>query len=251
LVASLILLAVSSPASLADDFRIQTNVYASGAKKPVSEYTTIFRDGRVYDFCENPREVVIFDAAAGRFVLVNPGEKRRAEITLDQLDTILAALRRKLAAGEHPYSAFLAEPKFRQESGGKPNDVAFLAPWVNYHIRFAPAATDAVAEQYSTFSTNCTRLNALRRPALLPRLNVNAWLNERKLIPQTVRLTAFKSETVAGGSPTVEAEFRSEHVLARGLRDEDLRRVSQAEIWQAECHSVSLASYWGAAESGK
>jgi hypothetical protein len=245
------LLVAAQQASLADDFRIHTKVYASGGKEPASEHTALFRDGWVYDFCENPLEVVIFDAAGGRFVLLDPRAKRRAEISLEQLDTVLTALRGKLAASSDGFAAFLADPKLRQESVGKPNEVAFIAPWLNYQVRYAPAPSDAVAAEYAAFSTHCTRLNALRGPALLPRLAVNDWLNERKLIPQKVRLTTFKSESVADGSRDVEAEFHSEHVLVSGLREEDTRRLTQLEKWQAAFHSVSLAAYWSLAEPGK
>jgi hypothetical protein len=234
----------------ADDFRIQTKVFAESAKKPISQHTTIFRGGWVYDFSEDSGEVVVFDTVGRRFVLLDPQERQRAEISLDQLDVILSTLRRKLSASDDEFTAFLSNSGFERVAGDKAGQVRFVAPWVRYDVQAAAAPNETTAAEYAAFSTNCTRLNALRQPSLLARLAVNDWLSQRKLIPASVRLVTFKKGTTAD-SPVVDAEFRSEHVLTPGLSEDDVNRLGKLEQWQTEFRPVSLAAYWHLAESGK
>ncbi len=229
----------------ADDFRMHTKVFAGAAKEPVSENTTIFHEGLVYDFIEKPSEVLLFDAAGGRFVLLDPQRQRAAEITLAELDALLPELKQKLAARDD-FAAFLANPQLRVEAGEAAGDTHFVAPWMRYQVRAAPAPSDAVAGGYAAFSAHSTRLAALRRAPLLARVVVNDWLNERKLIPESVRLTMYAKDRA--GKMLPEAEFRSEHAIKAELADDDLARVAQAARWRAEFRRVGLTTYWTAGE---
>src|SRR5262245_19022263 len=87
---------LATPARAAE-FRIHTKVYANGGKTPAGENITIFRDGLVYDFCQDPAEAVVFDPAGGRFVLLEPRRQQMAEIGLERIDTLLPALQQRLA----------------------------------------------------------------------------------------------------------------------------------------------------------
>ncbi len=142
----------------ASNFRIHTKVFAGTEKEPVSENTTIFHDGLVYDFIEKPSEVLVFDPAAGQFVLLDPQRRQWAEITLAQLDVLLPELKQKLAAREDDFAAFLARPQFRPEAGAADGEIDFLAPWMRYQVRASPAPSEAVASQYAAFSSHSTRL---------------------------------------------------------------------------------------------
>src|SRR6476659_8660970 len=87
----LILGAISSAAALADDFRIQTDVYAGDSKIPVSQNTTLFRAGYVYDYLTHPQRdntvvrVAVFDQQHGRFIVLDPARKVKAEVKTDDV----------------------------------------------------------------------------------------------------------------------------------------------------------------------
>ena len=53
-----------SYAAFADGFRIETKIYA-GDEQPVSETTTLFLDGVVYDFIANPAQTAVFRKPGG------------------------------------------------------------------------------------------------------------------------------------------------------------------------------------------
>jgi hypothetical protein len=248
LLAALLVMAAPS-AARADDFRIHTKVFAAGAKEPASENTTIFCGGLVYDFIEKPAEALVFDPGNERFALINPQREQWAEITVGQIDALVPALKQKLAARDDALSAFLVDPRFKQAAGAAAGEIEFVASWMRYQVQAAPAANDEFARQYAVFSFHSTRLNALRRPPLLARLAVNEWLAERKLIPQFVKLTSFSKNRA--GEMVREAEFRSEHAIARELTGDDLGRLEKVPRWQADFRRVNLTTYWGLSEDGQ
>jgi hypothetical protein len=243
------LLVLAGPGASAEDFRIQTKVFAEGAKEPVSQNTTIFHGGLVYDFIEKPAEALVFDPGNEHLALIDPQREQWAEITVGQIDALVPALKQKLAARDDGLSAFLVSPRFQQEAGAAAGESNFVAPWMRYQVQAAPAANAELARQYAVFSFHSTRLSALRRPALLARLAVNEWLAERKLIPQSVRLTTFSKNQA--GEMVREAEFHSEHAIARELTADDLSRLDKVPRWQSDFRRVGLTTYWGLSEEGQ
>src|SRR6185436_19830728 len=89
----LALLLAGPLAAVAQDFRMDTEIYVDDDKKkpPASETLTIFKDGRVYDFVlTDPQEITIFDPQRGKFTLLDPVRKMKAEVaTQDLLQFVL------------------------------------------------------------------------------------------------------------------------------------------------------------------
>ena len=73
--AAALFLALATPlaieAAQAADFRVDNAVYAEGQTQPQSHGVTIFHDGLVYDFLDEPAEVIVFDQAYRRFILLD------------------------------------------------------------------------------------------------------------------------------------------------------------------------------------
>ena len=59
----------------------------------MSHTTTLFHDGFVYDYLNDPPQVAVFDKPHGRFVLLDPGRKLKTDITTDQVLTFCGELR--------------------------------------------------------------------------------------------------------------------------------------------------------------
>src|SRR5882762_2653409 len=108
--------------AVADDFRIQTKVFKSDptAKKgqppkQVSETTTIFRAGLVYDFLTVPgqvEEITIFDYPRSRFILLDPTRRVKAIVKTDEINAFTQQLQLRARQHKEPFLNFLAEPKF-------------------------------------------------------------------------------------------------------------------------------------------
>ncbi len=62
-----------TPMALGQQFRVENAVYLDTENRPYSQSTTIFVDGKVYDYLHQPEEVVIFDPAERRFVFPESG----------------------------------------------------------------------------------------------------------------------------------------------------------------------------------
>src|SRR5262245_62467253 len=76
-------LMLGTPATAAEGFRIETKVFAGKEKAPVSETTTLFRNGVVYDFLKKPQQTAVFrkpgNGAPGRFILISDSHSIRTE----------------------------------------------------------------------------------------------------------------------------------------------------------------------------
>ena len=70
-----------------DDFRVENKVFVGKASEPESQGTTIFQSGVVYDFLDSPAEVVVFDPAAARFILLDTGRRLVAEVRIEEVTT--------------------------------------------------------------------------------------------------------------------------------------------------------------------
>ena len=66
-------------------------------KQPVSETTTLFLDGVVYDFLDKPEQTAVFRKPSGgkpgRFILLNDEQRIRTEISTEQVAGAMDKLR--------------------------------------------------------------------------------------------------------------------------------------------------------------
>ncbi|HTU27209.1 MAG TPA: hypothetical protein VMF30_17510, partial [Pirellulales bacterium] len=95
----------------AEDFRIESRVFAGKEPKPVSENTTLFHIGIVYDFIPD-KSIAVFDKPRGRFLLLDRQRKIKAEVTVEQLQTFCDRLQKMAAADNNAFVRFVAEPLF-------------------------------------------------------------------------------------------------------------------------------------------
>ncbi|MGA2618817.1 MAG: hypothetical protein ABSF26_14490 [Thermoguttaceae bacterium] len=207
------------------DFRVTNRVYAGSDQKPQSQGTTIFYGGRVYDFLDEPAEVIVLDKAAGRFTLLDDQHRVRAELTPGEVAAFVARIKQRAAAHQDPLVRFLATPSFAEEfssdparnnlgtsegdspifvgrksgqsPGGFPADpkdlgqLTLRGQWMTYRVRLS-AADAEVARQYREFSDWQVRLNVVLFAGARPpfaRLMLNEAIARRQAIPREVWLS--------------------------------------------------------------
>ncbi|MEX0679257.1 MAG: hypothetical protein WD063_19430 [Pirellulales bacterium] len=201
----------------ADDFRIETKVYNGRSKRPVSQNVTLFRAGYVYDYLSMPERIAVFDQAHGRFIVLDPVRKLKAEIKSSDVRKLVDSLHDLAAKSSVAALKFAADPEFEVEFTAQ-GDLTLSSPHVTYTLKTEPAATPEAAQQYHEFSDWYARFNTMANPGSgppFPRLVVNAELARRGLVPTEVRRT------------TRSVSARAEHYVSWRLLDSDHRRIAE------------------------
>ena len=101
-------------AAQAADFRVDNAVSAEGQSQPQSQGVTIFHEGLVYDFLNEPAEIIVFDKAHRRFILLDVGRRVRSEITIDDVQKVVDRVKQRLAGHPNPNIRWLADPSFEE-----------------------------------------------------------------------------------------------------------------------------------------
>jgi hypothetical protein len=233
-------LGYANPASAAD-FRVNNQVFPGGQKEPSSQSITIFHDGVVYDSMKSPAEMVIFEKAAGRFVLMNPANQTRTELTATDITAFVNQLQPLAAKNPDPVVKFLADPKFQERFDDSTGELTLTSQLVSYRLVLSMGENAAAADQYREFSDWYARLNTLLTPGSRPpfgRLAVNEAVAKRKAIASQVILAVASGK--ASGRPTT---IRTTHQVVRQLTQADLDYVAKIRKSMADYKLVSFEKY--------
>jgi hypothetical protein len=211
-------------AAQGEDFRIETKIYVGefdDEAKPVSKTTTLFLDGTVYDFLDQPSQVAIFrkpgGSKPGRFILLDNEFRVRTELTTSQLQGAMTKLRDWAGQQTDPILQFAANPNFKEtftEDGGQ---LILASHQENYTVSTTPARNSEALVEYREFLDWYTQLNALlgAGPPPEPRLRLNEALARHQVLPLTVELKR------AGDKESV----RAEHKFTWRLSHEDSAKI--------------------------
>ena len=174
------------PASHADEFRVETDVYVGEAPQPVAETLTLFKNGVIYDFLmTEPREATVFDVSRGRIVLLASQSRTKAEITTEELVQFTAAIRRR-ASGQQQQPLFGTE--FAGEFDEESLEVLLQGQNLVYRAKGVLPKTKVAVQQYREFADWYARLNSARpgNPPPFARLELNRQLAENGLVPDEI-----------------------------------------------------------------
>lgn len=210
----------------AADFRIDNAVYVGDDKEPICRSSTIFHQGMVYDCMKSPAETIVFDMAAGRFVMLDTKHRTRSELTTGIVEDFTDSMQEVAVRSSDPLVQFLAAPKFQEQFDAASGSLTLSSPLVVYRMTLRPEQDSSVVAQYHEFSDWYARLNTLLSPGSRPpfgRLLVNAALARRGATVSEVSLTL-----TSGGPKQQPITIRSEHRLVRQLTETDLDRIAEA-----------------------
>ncbi len=222
--AAAMLLVLSQPA-LGDDFRIETKLFDGSGKKPLSTNTTLFDAGYVYDYLfigdrhTNPYRVTIFDQGHGRFVVLDPARKVKAEVKADEVRLFAETCQSMAAKSSRPLMKFAAEPAFEVDFD-EDGMLTLSSEFINYRLQTEPAGSAESAQQYRDFSDWYARFNSMSAPGSLPpfaRMAVDDELARRGLVPVEVHLAI----------PSKSVSMRSEHHVTWRLLPKDHKLIAE------------------------
>jgi hypothetical protein len=236
-----------SYAAFADGFRIETKIYA-GDEQPVSETTTLFLDGVVYDFIANPAQTAVFRKPGGGkdglFILLDPQQRIQTKLSTQKLAGAMDKLRTWAARQADPFLQFAANPRFNESFEPESGQLVLAHHLENYRVSTAPAEHPQSLTEYREFLDWYTRLNTLLSAGQFPpepRLRLNEALARRQVIPQTVELTK------AGESEPL----RAEHEFIWRLSHEDLDRIDVVRASLASYREVENAEFLSSRKAGE
>ena len=217
--------------AIAEGFRIETKIFVGDEEQPVSETTTLFLDGLVYDFLKTPAQTAVFRKAGGQkpgqFILLDPEHRTRTELTTAQLSGAMKKLRIWAERQKDPFLRFAADPEFEESFTPDTGQLVLASHVESYTVATAPVEHPQAVGEYREFLDWYTRLNTLLSggPPPEPRLRLNEALARHKAVPLKVELTR------AGD----KEPLRAEHTFTWRLSREDFERIDDVR--------ASLASY--------
>lgn len=231
-------------------FRIDNAVFAGASAQPLAESTTLFLDGRIYDFLTDPLETTIVDPAADRITLIDVRLRLTTRLAMSVLDSYAEQLRErtiKLAAQSasdaqrRQYLTFLAQPTF-SDTLHEGERLRLASSWLTYEVTTVPLDDSEQLAAYVTFSDTYARLNALlspRRMPPFPRLALNEVLRREHSFASRVELTVQPPAS----DPSQRVHLRSEHRLVSELRAVDRRRIEAVLAGAVSFDEVDFATY--------
>jgi hypothetical protein len=241
-----------SAAASAQDFRVDTEVFAGKEKEPIAETLTIFSSGRVYDFLlGGSREITIFEPAAGQFTFLDPERKLRCTIASQEVLDYVLELNKAAVQQKVPLFAAAADPQFEvqeeeeldeeQEKKTGRTRVTLTSKSIIYTAVGKAPQQHATVDAFKQFADWYARLNAIRGGGNLPpgaRLALNRELALRKLLPDEITRV-----TIQSGLREKRLEVRSRHLFNWALSVADRQRIEQAGDYLANFQAVSFSEF--------
>lgn len=229
-----------------EEFRIETKVFAGENAEPVSENTTLFKTGVVYDFLADPPQIAVFKKSvggkSGRFILLDPVRERRAELTTDQISEFLARLNKLASESVDPLLKFAAAPNFDVAFDSRRGELTLMGDAMSYRLLTIESRSPQASGQYREFSDWYARLAVMLHPGAspsAPRLAVNAALAEHQSLPREVHLTIPAHKPYRKHEITV----RSEHRVAWRHSQDDAARIDQANRHLVNFEQVDFEAF--------
>lgn len=217
------LLAATASLAPAADFRIETKVYAGDEELPVTQNTTLFQNGVVYDFLEVPKRVAIFRDGTGdnpgEFLLIDPARSMKTTISTDRIDAAIDKLRTWSRSQRNPLLVFAADPEFTETFDAESGMLNLESERMTYRLATVPVERTDVWRDLRNYFDGYAKLNCILSSAMppLPRLAVNEALEKHNVVPVEVNLT------LAGGQDT---QLRAEHLFTWRLSKDDRARIA-------------------------
>ena len=228
-------------AATAEDFRVESKVYTADEKEPVSENTTLFQGGKVYDFLAKPTEITIYDLPRSRILLLSPSRGVQAELSVEALLEFNGKLQEWAGSQADPLLKFAARPQFDQQVDEAAAEVSFNSEFVTYRVVTQKPKGADVSRQYRQFCDLSGRLNGLTNPGGLPpfpRLEVNRALELGARIPEQVHLNIASRRF--GGKPLTA---RSEHHFHWKILEADNEKIAETGEYLTRLTKVGIQQY--------
>jgi hypothetical protein len=250
--AGIALLLFCAAAAPAQDFRVYTRIFdardpsATGRKgtlsHPLGRSTSIFHAGKVYDYVDAGQEMMIFEPAHERFVIIN-GSNRH--VTVVPFELIENRLFRSEKATEEKIAQLRADggtdalrqadqlqfwltPKFQETYETRKQLLNLSSPFLSYEVECSGHDSAELVQLYLKYTDWAQQLNYLVNPRAMspaPRLALNDALRRQKLLPVQVTLHTSRRDGL---------HLRAEHRFVWTLDSTDMKTIT---YWERLMHA--------------
>lgn len=241
----LALAALAAPrVAVSQEFRIETEVFVGDAEEPASKTTTLFEKSAVYEFVDQPEQVIVYRKTGvdqpGQFILLDPATKRRTEIDVARVSKLMEKLSGWAAEQKDPLLKFSAKPEFKETFDEATGSLTMANEEWTYRVAtYAPESGEANAEalqRYRAFTDRYAELTSMlySSPPPGPRFALNAALANHNVVPVEIR------RTIGGDEKNI---VRAVHMFTWRLSRSDRSRLDEAQKKLASYEKVENEAF--------
>jgi hypothetical protein len=226
---------LAAPLAAGQEFRIETEIYVGEEETAASRTVTLFEKAAVYEFNEEPNEIIIYRTAGedrpAQFILLDLASQRRTDVDVSRVEKLIEKLAQWGANHSDPLIRFSAEPKFDESFDAKSGTLTLSSPKWTYKVATIDAADQECLVRYRDFIDRYTKLSAMLQnaPPPGPRLALNAALGKHGVVPVEIQRTT-------GGEN--KNAVRATHLFSWRLSREDRARLDEAQAFLANFQKV-------------
>ncbi len=232
--------------ALAQQFRIESQIYAAGEKTPVAESLTLFDGGYAFDFSYEPGkpdqeiEIVVFDQARKTLVLLDVN--REIRLSLEQFELVKMLEEQRLQLSQSEELEFLVNPQFAEKTDFASGLIELENPKLSYRATCEKPKDAASMPLYYQSQDQFTWLAASDPSRLppFPRLALNQTMKKYGLMP-----TEIKLHVNSDGLLQRDLELHSKHSVIWQLSVDDHKRIESAKKKWMTYAPVSLGKFRG------
>jgi hypothetical protein len=229
-------LVAAASAAVAQEFRIETDVYLGDEPEVVSHTVTLFEKAAVYEFVDDQPRIVVYRRGDGDrpgvFVLLDPKAQKRTEVQVTRIESLMKKLNAWAGEQKDPILKFAAAPKFTENFDAETGDLTLESQEWTYRVATVPAENKQALARYQDFTDRFAELSTMlygsAPPA--PRQALDAALARRHVIPVEIRRITAGDE---------KNEVRAAHLFSWRLSREDRRRLDEAQKYLASFEKVA------------
>lgn len=241
-----LMLALIPTNSIAQEFRVESQIYTGESSEPASRNLTLYTPKLVYDFLMSPRvgeepiEIVIYEPHQQLVVLLDPKRKVRVELTSLQLTQICEGLKKETLQNER--TRFLVDAEFKEDTDWSENALTLISPSITYRVEGKRPNDPSMLPIFFETLDVLTRLKATdpTRIPPYPRLQLNQSIRKIGWLPSRVEITVQSNDFFPNSFSA-----RSKHNVTNGLTSGDRDQVQEAKKAWAQFKAVDLAEFRG------
>jgi hypothetical protein len=225
----------ADPQLHAQEFRIETEAYIGDEESPASRTVTLFEKSAVYDFADNPEQIVIYrggsEERSPQFILLDPKSQRRTDVEVDRVQKLMDKLTRWAATQKDPMMQFHAAPSFEEKFDAEGRRLTLSSPQWTYRVATIAADDEEALKRYREFTDRYAELTAMlhNSPPPGPRQVLNAALAKHGVVPVEIQRTTGGDDKNA---------VRTTHLFSWRLSREDRSRLDEAQAFLANFKKV-------------
>lgn len=233
--ATCMLLAAGASQSMAQEFRIETDIYVGEQTESISHTVTLFEKGAVYEFMDNPQQVIIFrqgpDGKSGQFILLDTVRELRTDVEVSRVEKLMHTMTEWASEHKDPLLNFAAKPTFEETFDVESGSLTLANKEWTYRTATHKAPDAASLTRYREFTDRYAELSAMmfNSPPPGPRLALNAALAKHGVVPVEI-------QRLLGGDE--KNAVRATHLFTWRLSREDRVSLDEAQAHLANYKKV-------------